>query len=47
MANWKAATKREPPKTKSELRQMMTEAVRNTQPGAAPKPTRTPKKDQA
>jgi hypothetical protein len=38
MANWQASTTREPPKTKSELRQMLTEAVRNTQPGTTHKP---------
>jgi hypothetical protein len=32
MANWqKTSFTREPPKTKSELREMLTEAVRNTQ----------------
>jgi hypothetical protein len=30
----KSSFTREPPKTKAELRQMLTEAVRNTQPGA-------------
>jgi hypothetical protein len=48
MAHWQASTKRESPKTKDELRQMLTEAVRNTQPGAAPRPKHAPnaKKDQ-
>jgi hypothetical protein len=32
MANWQKSSKRELPKTKAELRQMLTEAVRNTQP---------------
>jgi hypothetical protein len=32
MTNWqKTSFTREPPKTKSELREMLTEAVRNTQ----------------
>jgi len=30
----KSSFTREPPKTKGELRQMLTEAVRNTQPSA-------------
>jgi hypothetical protein len=34
MAYWQASITREPPKTKAELRQMLTEAVRNTQPSA-------------
>lgn len=38
MANWQKSFKREPPKTKDELRQMLAEAVRNTQPvGHGPK----------
>jgi hypothetical protein len=32
MAQWQKSFTREPPKTKAELRQMLTEAVRNTQP---------------
>jgi hypothetical protein len=49
MAQWQASTAREPPKTKSELRQMLTEAVRNTQPDAVPRPKRVlnSKKDQS
>jgi hypothetical protein len=35
--------KREPPKTKAELREMLTEAVRNTQP--EPERKRSPKAD--
>jgi hypothetical protein len=35
MAHWQASITRAPPKTKAELRQMLTEAVRNTQPDAA------------
>jgi len=31
----KSSFTREPPKTKAELRQMLTEAVRNTRPSAA------------
>ena len=48
MAHWQASITREPPKTKAELRQMLTEAVRNTQPSAdhRPKPTPKAKKDQ-
>ncbi|WP_298371554.1 hypothetical protein [uncultured Bradyrhizobium sp.] len=30
MTNWQKPTKREAPKTKAELREMLTEAVRNT-----------------
>ncbi|WP_342724436.1 hypothetical protein AAFG07_36260 [Bradyrhizobium sp. B097] len=30
MSNWQKPSKREPPKTKAELREMLTEAVRNT-----------------
>ena len=44
MANWqKSSFTREPPKTKVELRQMLAEAVRNTQPGADHGPKRLPK----
>jgi uncharacterized protein YdhG (YjbR/CyaY superfamily) len=48
MAQWKASITRAPPKTKDELRQMLAEAVRNTQPDAATRPKRSPKieKDQ-
>jgi hypothetical protein len=48
MAHWQASIAREPPKTKAELRQMLAEAVRNTQPSAAHKPKHQPKanKDQ-
>jgi hypothetical protein len=31
MATWQKTPPREPPKTKAELREMLTEAVRNTQ----------------
>jgi hypothetical protein len=44
MANWqKSKFTREAPKTKAELRLMLTEAVRNTQPGAEHGPKRLPK----
>jgi hypothetical protein len=44
MANWQPSSfTREPPKTKAELRQMLAEAVRNTQPGADHGPKRPPK----
>jgi hypothetical protein len=39
MANWQKSSTREPPKTKAELRQMLTEAVRNT-----PSPDHGPKR---
>jgi hypothetical protein len=34
MAHWQASLTRQPPKTKAELRQMLAEAVRNTQASA-------------
>jgi hypothetical protein len=37
MTQWQKSPTREPPKTKAELRQMLTEAVRNT---AQPEPKR-------
>jgi hypothetical protein len=40
MAYWQGSIKREPPKTKAELREMLAEAVRNTQPGGNPEPKR-------
>jgi hypothetical protein len=43
MAHWQASITRAPPKTKAELRQMLTEAVRNTQASAEPSPKRSPK----
>jgi hypothetical protein len=48
MAHWQASITRAPPKTKAELRQMLTEAVRNTQPSADQRPKLSPKtkKDQ-
>jgi hypothetical protein len=42
MAQWKAVT-RESPKTKAELRQMLAEAVRNTQPHEVLEPKRAAK----
>jgi hypothetical protein len=35
MAQWQASFTRAPTQTKAELRQMLAEAVRNTQPGTA------------
>jgi hypothetical protein len=48
MAQWQASITRAPPKTKVELRQMLAEAVRNTQTSADRKPKYSPKtkKDQ-
>jgi hypothetical protein len=45
MATWQKTFTREPPKTKAELREMLTQAVQNTKP----QPKRPPKapKDQA
>jgi hypothetical protein len=44
MAHWqKSNYTREPTKTKAELRQMLAEAVRNTQPSADHGPKRLPK----
>jgi hypothetical protein len=40
MAQWQASITRQPPKTKAELRQMLTEAVRNTQASADESPKR-------
>lgn len=37
MNNWQKSTTRQAPKTKAELRSMLTEAVRNTQPDTEPK----------
>jgi len=39
MITWTKTFTREPPKTKAQLREMLTEAVRNTQP----EPKRSPK----
>jgi hypothetical protein len=38
MTQWQRTFTREPPKTKAELREMLTEAVRNTQPEPKPPP---------
>ena len=43
MAQWQSSIARQPPKTKAELRQMLTEAVRNTQASADQGPKRSPK----
>jgi hypothetical protein len=43
MAQWQASTTKAPPKSKAELRQMLTEAVRNTQPDADHGPKSSPK----
>jgi hypothetical protein len=43
MAHWQASTTREPPKTKAELRLMLTEAVRNTQSDADQRAKSSPK----
>jgi len=44
MTKWqKSSFTREPPKTKAELRQMLTDAVRNTQPSAENGSKRPPK----
>jgi hypothetical protein len=45
MAHWQASITRAPPKTKAELRLMLAEAVRNTQPDAqrSPKPPKAKK----
>ena len=40
MAHWQASLTRQPPKTKAELRQMLAEAVRNTQTSADHGPKR-------
>jgi hypothetical protein len=43
MAYWQASITKAPAKTKAELRQMLTEAVRNTQADAEPRPKHQPK----
>ena len=45
MTQWQKTIKREPAKTKAELREMLTEAVRNTQ--AETKPQAKSKMDRA
>jgi len=42
MTQWKSSTTRQPPMTKDELRLMLAEAVRNTQPIADQRPKRSP-----
>jgi len=42
MAEWQKSYTREPTRTKAELREMLTEAVRNTQPSSGG-PKRLPK----
>jgi len=41
MTQWKSSTTRQPPMTKDELRLMLAEAVRNTQPIADHSPKRS------
>jgi len=36
MTQWQKSLKREPPKSKAELREMLAEAVRNTRPETKP-----------
>jgi hypothetical protein len=43
MAYWQASITKAPPKSKAELRQMLTEAVRNTQAEADQRPKHQPK----
>ncbi len=43
MAYWQKSIPREPSKTKVELREMLTQAVRNTQPGADDRLKRSPR----
>jgi hypothetical protein len=43
VAHWQASNTRQPPKTKAELRQILTEAVRNTQASAEREAKRPPK----
>jgi hypothetical protein len=42
MAQWKSSTTRQPPMTKDELRLMLAQAVRNTQPTVEDRPKRSP-----
>jgi hypothetical protein len=44
MVKWQRSITRQPPKTKVELRQMLTEAVRNT-PSSSLRPKRLVKRD--
>ena len=43
MAYWQASIAKVPPKSKAELRQMLTDAVRNTQAEVEPRAKRQPK----
>ena len=43
MAQWKSSTTRQPPMSKDELRLMLAEAVRNTQPVTDQRPKGSPK----
>jgi len=43
MAHWQASITRAPPKTKAQLREMLTEAVRNTQADMADSAKQPPK----
>jgi hypothetical protein len=43
MATWQKTYTREPPKTKIELREMLAQAVRNTQPESNLPPASKPK----
>jgi hypothetical protein len=47
MAHWQASITRAPPQTKAELRQMLTEAVRNTQSGEAEAAKQPPKAEKS
>jgi hypothetical protein len=47
MAHWQASTTKAPPKSKAELRDMLAEAVRNTQAELEQRPTAKAKSDQA
>jgi hypothetical protein len=47
MAHWQASTTRAPPKSKAELREMLTEAVRNTRTEADEVPERPSKAEAA
>jgi hypothetical protein len=45
MVNYKKPDTRTPPKSKTEMREMLAEAVRNTQPQPEPKRRRKGRKD--
>jgi hypothetical protein len=42
MATWQKTITRQPPKTKDELREMLRQAVQNTQPEKKPKASKDP-----